>query len=219
MQGSILKLIKSFLISRKVKLIVNKTVDDARICGGFGVPQGSVLSPLLFIMYISDMFDLRKSASTISSLCKEHSCTYKYADDGSILVMHKDPTICNQITQEFCNHISQWCRNWKLIVNCEKNKTECLIITAKGQPKASFDDFVQITITGKKINFEKSTKVLGLVIDSDLIFNQHASKILQRCWFSWYNITKNSNRHFGLNISSLVILFKTVILRGPGGSS
>lgn len=64
----------------------------------------------------------------------------------------------------------------------------------------------------KRINFVKSSRVLGLVIDEELSFYKHAGKTLQRCWFSWYKITRSSNRNYGLNISSMAILFKTVVL-------
>ena len=210
--GHVLNLIKSFLFCRKVKLVVNNIVGAIRICGDFGVPQGSVLSPLLFILFISDIYDLRKSSLNISLVCKEHSCTYKYADDGSILIMHKDPKICELVAQEFCDHISSWCKQWKLIVNCDENKTECLIIKPKSTGNAPCESFSQLKISEKRINFVKSSRVLGLVIDEELSFYKHAGKTLQRCWFSWYKITRSSNRNYGLNISSMAILFKTVVL-------
>ena len=49
-------------------------------------------------------------------------------------------------------------------------------------------------------------------IDNELSFALHSGKLLRRCNYSWYKITKNSHRHHGLNISSLVLLFKTVVL-------
>ena len=211
-RGKILLLINSFLQNRKVKLIVNKTLGAARTCGRFGLPQGSVLSPLLFIMFISDMFDLHNSGINISTLCKEHSTVYKYADDGSVLIMHKDPKICNILAQELCDHISHWCFLWKLIVNCDQNKTECLVIKPKKRNNFNWTDLVELKISGKTVRFEKSTKILGLNIDDKLEFDLHAGKTLSRCWFTWHKITRYTNRHFGLNISSMVILFKSVVL-------
>ena len=208
-RGQLLQLIKSFLSSRKVKLVINGTSCSARLCGEYGVPQGSVLSPLLFILYISDMFDLSKS--NVSALCKEHCRFFKYADDGSIIIIHQDPLFCNQLAQEICKHISLWCYQWRLIVNCDKDKTECLVIRPPNHDKLSVQ-LKQLEINGNRVNFAQSTTVLGLVVDDSLSFRSHAAKILQRCWFSWYKITRNSNRNYGLNISSLVILFKSVVL-------
>ena len=106
---------------------------------------------------------------------------------------------------------------WKIKVNCDRNKTECLVIlplTAKNKDRndSNFKNFKKLHITGKDINFASSTTVLGLIIDDKLLFDLHAGNILKKCWFSWYKLTRNSNRYFGLNLSSTVILFKTVVL-------
>lgn len=209
-QGNLLQLIKSFLSFRKVELLINNKLCPAKLCGSYGVPQGSVLSPILFILYISDMFDLHKS--NVSSLCRQSCGFYKYADDGSIIVLHNDPIVCHQLAQEICDHIYRWCMQWRLIVNCDKDKTECLVIKPKKAISTVCTGLKELCIGRKLVNYARSTTVLGLVIDDELSFTLHAAKILKRCWFSWYKITRNSNRHHGLNISSLVILFKSIIL-------
>ena len=214
-RGNLLNLIDSFLFNRNVNLIINKEQGIRRKCGEYGVPQGSVLSPLLFILYVSDMFrrkpvQLALSTQPWSQVCKEHTSIFKYADDGSIAVVHNDPNVCHSIAQEMCNHITSWCYRWKLIVNCEKDKTECLII----EPSVANTNiaFANLSITGKSISFATSTKVLGLQLDNQLSFEAHANMKIKQCWFTWYKITRNTNRLWGLNVSSLVILFKTIVL-------
>ena len=205
--GRILNLINSFLFNRKVQIIINKHKCASRKCGKFGVPQGSVLSPLLFIIFISDML---KDPST-SNLIDLHANVFKYADDGSVAITHEDPKTCNLLAQEVCNVLSFWCKRWKLIVNCGKDKTECLIIKPNKFKLCTYSNLADLKIGQKQILYTDSTMVLGLQIDDNLKFTQHANMKIKQCWYSWYNITRNSNRNHGLNLSSQVILFKTIV--------
>lgn len=206
--GNILKVIDSFLSNRKIKLIINKTHGTYRTCGMFGLPQGSVLSPLLFIIFIRDMFDMDQ----ISLECKAYTNVFKYADDGSIAVTHEDPQKCHNLAQKMCDHIGQWCKNWKMIINCDKNKTECLLIKPHSKKNWSHYQPQSLIINGKNIKYVRNTTVLGVVIDDKLLFSDHANKKVQQCWYTWYRLTRNTTRFNGLNVSSLVILFKTIVL-------
>jgi exonuclease III len=203
-KGKVLNLIDTFLRSKRVRLKVNNIYGQTRLCGMFGLPQGSVLAPLLFIIYISDMF----SHNTLPPYCREHTSIYKYADDGSAAVSHADATVAHSLCQQICDNLSKWCSMWKMIPNCDKDKTECIIIVHQKQANT----FCKLKIGDKEINYVDKSTVLGLVIDKDLNFEQHASAKVTQCWFAWYNITKNCTRMWGLNASSLTILFKAVVL-------
>ena len=86
----------------------------------------------------------------------------------------------------------------------------------RSKPLASQDNtysaFANLTINGKGISYVQNTTVLGLCMDDKLTSVKHATRKLQQCWHTWYGISKNTTRHRGLNISSLVILFKTIVL-------
>ena len=70
----------------------------------------------------------------------------------------------------------------------------------------------ELLINGKSIRYVKSTKVLGLIIDEELKFNIHAEQKLKECNKKWGLLTKSTNRNHGLNIRSLAILLKTIVL-------
>ena len=204
-QGRILKLLHSFLFDRKVKLKVNDFVGEPILCSIFGLPQGSVLSPLLFIIYVADMTD------EIPQWLKERLCCYKFADDGTLLVAHQSLFQCYRLMQRLCNELSKWCQKNKLVINCDINKTEAIILKT-GQPLSEDNQPPQLHINGKNIRYVEKTKVLGVIVDDQLNFRCHAKQKLNECTRKWGLITKSTNRNHGLNIRSLTLLWKTMIL-------
>ena len=205
-QGRVLKLLHSFLFNRKVKLKVNDYTGASILCSLFGLPQGSVLSPLLFILYVADMTD------EMPKWLKKWLSCYKFADDGTLLIAHQNMFKCYRLMQRLCNELSKWCQKNKLIINCELNKTEAIILKTGGEPCPDEEQPPQLQINGQYIRYVKSTKVLGVILDDQLNFNCHARQKLHECIKKWSLITKSTNRNHGLNIRSLTLLWKTMIL-------
>ena len=202
--GCFLNLIHNFLFKRRVHLKVNGYVGKARPCLNFGLPQGSVLAPFLFILYVTDMlndFPLELKTSV--------SC-YKFADDGTLMVCHENLQECYRLMQDICNHLSIWCTKNKLAINCQPNKTEAMIL--KTTNSTNGHSIPELTISGKHIKYVKPTKVLGLILDEDLSFKVHAMKKLNDCRKKWGLLTKSTNRNYGLNVKSLTTLLKVVVL-------
>ena len=94
--GRILKLINNFLFERKVQLRINKELGLLRKCKDIGLPQGSVLSPLLFIIFIADMLHNQTLPSTVLEAVN----TYKFADDGTVSVICPTLQECHQGMQK-----------------------------------------------------------------------------------------------------------------------
>ena len=156
-----LKLIHSFLKDRKVKIRVNNYTSDAKSCQ-IGLPQGSILSPLLFITYIADMM------KGIDGL------PLQYADDCSIICWKPNQTELNETLTSTCRKITNWLSKWRLKVNCSKTDLVCF----RGQPP-------QLEMSSENINIATETKVLGLIVDHKLTFRQHknmANATLVRNW-------------------------------------
>ena len=205
-RGFILKLINTFLNNREVTLRFNGKTHSLRKCGKIGVPQGSVLSPLLFIIYVADMLqDVEEEAD------KVNVGTYKFADDGTVSVIATDVLVCYTYMQRICDKLNVWCNHWRMKINCDRNKTEVIIVSQK-------DSTIHTSIPPKLqigqdyIEYVEKSKVLGIIIDNKLSFNHHASKILKSCWYDWWKISKKTNREYGLNLHSLRLLFQSIIM-------
>ena len=126
-----------------------------------GVPQGSVLGPLLFLIYINELE--RNIKSNIKF----------FADDTMPFSIAKDPAIsANNLNHDF-GIIQQWAHQWKMEFNPDPTKqaTEVLFSCKKSSP-----NHPQLIFNGISIAKVKDQKHLGLILDSSLSFEKHINE-------------------------------------------
>ena len=103
---------KSYLSDRSVKVDRNNHFSSlSKIpCG---VPQGPILGPLLFLLYVNDMY--------------VHSDLFLYVDDSGLTLQHKDVhTIAHQLNMNFAN-LCEWFVDNKLSIHLGEDKTKCIL--------------------------------------------------------------------------------------------
>ena len=125
-----------------------------------GVPQGSVLGPILFLIYINDL------PNSLSSKVR------LFADDAIVYREIKSPKDCLELQNDL-NKLMAWEKKWLMEFN--PSKCEILSVTRKRSPTA-----YSYTLHGHTLNRVKSTKHLGLPITSDLNWNKHINNITAR---------------------------------------
>ena len=129
-----------------------------------GVPQGSILGPLLFNVYINSL----SAAVTKSELIL-------YADDAVLIVAASTPQELNDALRHDFALISDWYTDNKLTLNVKKTK---LMISGSKTMLSPFNDFQFSTDEGQ-INRVSSFKYLGVLLDEKWKWKVHVNSLLQ----------------------------------------
>ena len=129
-----------------------------------GVPQGSILGPLLFIIYINNL-------PNASNLLK----TFLFADDTSLFYSHKDPNQLIRVMNCELSKISEWLKVNKLSLNVAK--TNYILFRPRQKPITVSD-----TITLDNIAFQQVevTKFLGVLLDQHLSWKYHINHVTKK---------------------------------------
>ena len=201
-QGPMLRIINTFLKNRKLSLSINGFKGPKRNGGDVGVPQGSVLSPVLFKLYLMDFGEEIEYAEGISKL--------KFADDGTIKVSKPNTTDSLQTMNHVLSVMKNWCFKWRMVINCSPNKTEIICFhSAEGDKSLIPESF---NLGQNKVKVVSKTKVLGVIIDQDLSYKGHSEYIYNRLVTKWVLVAKYSNKNWGFNQRVMTQLLKTIFL-------
>ena len=176
-----LKWFSSYLAGRSQRIIINGVQSDTFKLE-HGVPQGSCLGPLLFVLYTSKLFDIVRSHLPNAS---------SYADDSQLYLSFKPDHTANETSallamQSCVVEIKKWLCNDKLLMN--DGKTEFIIIGTKQQlAKVNIDN---ITIAETNVKPISVAKNLGVWLDSSLSMSTHINKLCSAAFYHLRNIKR-----------------------------
>jgi hypothetical protein len=129
-----------------------------------GVPQGSILGPLLFLVYVNDM------VSAVN--CK----LLLYADDSALMVSHSDANIIQERLSTELTSVSDWLVDNKLSLHL--GKTESILFGTKHKLKKHSE--LNITCNNTNITATKAVKYLGLDLDQSLSGNNTGTNVIKK---------------------------------------
>ena len=156
---------RSYLSDRKQFVCINEVSSKSGHVS-CGVPQGSILGPLLFLIYVNDM------SMSIDNDCK----LILYADDSAILFPHKNPDVISNKLGKVLESCSSWLVDNKLSLHL--GKTECMLFGPRKKLR-KITKF-QVVCNGHVIKATDKVKYLGLSIDSLLNGESIVSSIIQK---------------------------------------
>ena len=147
---------KSYLSNRQQCVSING-YNSELVAMNCGVPQGSVLGPLLFLLYINDLNQAIK-------FCKVHH----FADDTNLLYLGKSIKKLNKLVNIDLKNLLHWLNVNKISLNVKK--TEIVIFKSK---QKQFDGEIKLKLSRKRLFPTDSVKYLGVKIDGNLLWKSH----------------------------------------------
>jgi hypothetical protein len=189
---NIIKWIQDFLQNRKHRVKINNIYSKwGQVTSG--IPQGSVLGPLLFLIYINDL----------PEACQLKSEIYLFADDAKIFKHVINVDDCNDL-QLSLNNLQAWSDKWLLHLNIKKCK-----ILSFGKNNKINHNYI-ITEDNNNIILDRETNIsdLGVILDNQLSFSVHIQQKINKA-FSMLGLIKRNFKN--LPIYSFVILYKSMV--------
>lgn len=156
---NVLKILESYLKNRSFYVVSNQKESSIRP-SSIGVPQGSVLGPLLFIIYVNDFHN---------SL--DRSTLHQYADDSAISFSHSAFNVCKDQLLSDLSNVSSWFKANKMKLNVEK--TQFIIFGTRSQLNNLKNE--SLLFQNKVITQSTHVNYLGVHLDNNLSYGKHIS--------------------------------------------
>ena len=161
--GNVLQWFKNYLSDRKQRVVL-PGISSAWNFIKAGVPQGSILGPLLFLVYINDI------VTDIGSNIR------LFADDTSLYIVVDNPLVAAETLNADLEKISRWAATW--LVTFNPNKSVALLLSRKvGHPLHP-----PLFMENTPINEVEAHKHLGLFLSNDCSWHQHINYIKDKAW-------------------------------------
>lgn len=190
--GNIIEWIESFLLSRKQRVKINGVFSNWQNVLS-GIPQGSVLGPLLFIIYINDLVEV----------CSQGSRLFLYADDAKIF-KHISNDFDKVDLQSDLDSVKQWSDTWLLKLNEKK----CKVISYGKEPLDKTEYFINSGIEQYQLEKLEFINDLGIIFDTDLKFNIHINEKVKKA----YSILGVINRNFKyMSKQTFILIYKSMV--------
>ncbi|MCW4261357.1 MAG: reverse transcriptase domain-containing protein [Candidatus Thiodiazotropha endolucinida] len=186
--------IKNFLIDRKYYIKVND-YRSPTFTSAVGIPQGSVISPVLCNLYTSD---------AMISIKGKHA---EFADDATVLNSDKSITQACEMANEDLKEVKKWCEKWNMSIAADK--TEVLIIMWDGKkPEMP----LKVYFGGVLLKIVNTKKILGITLDKNMTFKDHIQERTKAGFGALRSLDSFVQGQRGCKQSVFMRLYKSLVL-------
>ena len=183
---SSLKLMYDYLTNRKQRVRINNSYSEWKNII-HGVPQGSILGPLIFNIYICDLFYLETNLDIVN-----------YADDTTPYTIGKNINEVIKTLEECTPTLFSWINQNFLKINAAKSK---IILSGKEEKEINIQSSTIVNI--------KSHKILGIIVDNELKFDIHINKLCNKASQKLHALARISNF---MSLEKRKVILKAFIL-------
>jgi hypothetical protein len=187
--------IESFLRNRKAALAFDGQTSEYLDIRA-GVPQGSPLSPILFIIFASTLYDRLAEVPGIMVV--------GFADDTNLLACGRTTELCCRRLEEGWRVCDEWAK--ERCMSFEPAKSELIHFT--GQRNGPIDT---VNLSGTTLQPVELVRFLGIWFDRELNFRQHIKKVKAKCEVQTFALTKITAKTWGLGFSKARQVYLAVI--------
>ena len=192
-QDNATKWIENYLYNRKQLTIANN-IKSSLLPVTCGVPQGSTLGPLLFLLYINDIGKAIKH------------CKYLlYADDTVLYTATNDLTLTSQHMEQDLQLVQQWCSDNSLTINSKKTK----VMGFSLNKNILFKNIGPFKLLNQSLEVVDNYKYLGIILDTQLTYKPHIKNIVAK---GTHKLIVLSKIRKYLYVRTSLTIFKSMIL-------
>ena len=159
-RGRALDWIRSYLSNRSMTVSIQGCLSEEVQLSQYGVPQGSIIGPILYIIYANDL-----------NACLTHAKAIFYADDTTLFLSGKFANNLAEHMNDDLGRVKNWCDANSLVVNIKKTKFMLIGLNAQTSCK------IGISMANQEIERVTAFKFLGIIIDERLTWKAHIESL------------------------------------------
>ena len=187
--------LSDFLVGRLIQVNVNSFLSN-QINPKAGVDKGSVLSPLLFLIYVNDLPPSHHKQNSLS----------QFADDNAQWAFSLSVKFAANLLQRDLPKLAPWCAKWRIKLNLERTK---VIIFSRSLLARKAE--LNLTLHCETLRIYPRVKFLGITSGSKLTFQRHFEDILKRCNNRYHCLRLLANKKWGPSPATLIQIYKQCV--------